>query len=198
MASDSNRPSDDPLQLALTVIRILDGLGAPAWIGGSLASSIFGIPRATQDADIVAGLVSEMVPSFVEQLGEEFYADQESIAKRVARRASFNVIHLPTMFKVDVFPLKDDPWSLRELERHLNIEFEEDGTSVPVASPEDIIIHKLVWFRDGSHVSDRQWKDALGVVRVQADRLDLEYLARTAEELEVSDLLRELLTEAGR
>ncbi len=170
MASDSTSAGDEPLQLALRVIRILDDLGAPAWIGGSLASSIFGIPRATQDADIVADLVSEMVPSFVERLGDDFYADQESIARRVTRRSSFNVIHLPTMFKVDIFLLKDDPWALRELERHLDIELDEDGTSVPVASPEDIIIHKLVRFRDGSQVSDRQWNDALGVVRVQADR----------------------------
>jgi len=194
MASDAGA---DALQLALRVIRILEDLGAPAWLGGSLASSMFGIPRATQDADIVADLRTDMVPRFVEKLGADFYADSQRITEGVARRSSFNLIHLPTMFKVDVFILGQDPRSQRELERRVSIEIGDARIRIPVMSPEDIVVRKLTWYRDGGSVSDRQWQDALGVVRVQQDRLDLDYMREAADEAAVADLLDELLAEAG-
>jgi len=198
MVSDSDAPHEEPLQLALRVIRILEDLGADAWIGGSLASSIFGIPRATQDADIVADLRTEMANPLVERLGKDFYADAERIASGIERRSSFNVIHLATMFKVDVFVVARDTWSERVIERIRSVEIDEDGTQVLVTSPEDIILHKLRWYREGGHVSDRQWRDALGVVQVQGDRLDRGYLNAMADDLGVSDLLGELIEEADR
>ena len=198
MDSNSGAAHDEPLQLALSVIRILEDLGATAWVGGSLASSIFGIPRATQDADIVADLRVEMAHPLVERLGEEFYADAERIATGIERRSSFNVIHLATMFKVDVFLVGRDPWSEREIERRRSVEIDEEGTRVLVTSPEDIILHKLRWYREGGHVSDRQWRDALGVLLVQGERVDRVYLQAMAVDLGVSDLLEELLREASR
>jgi len=198
MVSDSGAAHDEPLQLALRVIRILEDLGAHAWIGGSLASSIFGIPRATQDVDIVADLRVEMAHPLIERLGEDFYADAERIASGIVRRSSFNLIHLATMFKVDVFVIARDTWSKREIDRIRSIEIDEEGTQVLVTSPEDIILHKLRWYREGGHVSDRQWRDALGVVLVQGDRLDRGYLNAMADDLGVSDLLGELIEEADR
>jgi len=197
MGSSSGAAHDEPLQLALRVIRVLEDLGATAWVGGSLASSIFGIPRATQDADIVADLRVEMAVPLVERLGEDFYADTERIASGIERRSSFNVIHLGTMFKVDVFLVGRDTWSERQIERRRSIEIDEDGTRILVTSPEDIILHKLTWYREGGHVSDRQWRDALGVLQVQGDRIDRVYLGTMADDLGVSDLLGELLEEAG-
>lgn len=198
MDSSSGAAHDEPLQLALQVIRILEDLGATAWIGGSLASSIFGIPRATQDADIVADLRVEMAHPLVERLGKEFYADAERIASGIERRSSFNVIHLATMFKVDVFLVGQDSWSERLIERRRSIEIDDAGTQVLVTSPEDIILHKLKWYREGGHVSDRQWRDALGVLQVQRDRIDRAYLQAMADDLEISDLLEELFKEADR
>ena len=197
MDSSSEATHDEPLQLALRVIRILEDLGATAWLGGSLASSIYGIPRATQDADIVANLRVEMARPLVERLGEEFYADVEHIASGIERRASFNVIHLATMFKVDVFLVGQDPWSVREIERLRTVEIDADGTQIRVTSPEDIILHKLTWYRAGGHISDRQWRDALGVFQVQGDRIDRVYLKGMAEDLGVFDLLEDLVREAG-
>ena len=197
MVSSSGAAHDEPLQLALRVIRVLEDLGATAWVGGSLASSIFGIPRATQDADIVADLRVEMAVPLVERLGEDFYADTERIASGIERRSSFNVIHLGTMFKVDVFLVGRDTWSERQIERRRSIEIDEDGTRILVTSPEDIILHKLTWYREGGHVSDRQWRDALGVLQVQGDRIDRVYLGTMADDLGVSHLLGELLEEAG-
>lgn len=197
MDSDSEPAYDEPLQLALKVIRILEDLGTNAWIGGSLASSIFGIPRATQDADIIAELRVEMAFPLVERLGDDFYADVERIVSGIKRRSSFNVIHLATMFKVDVFLVGRDTWSEHQIERRRSVEIDAEGTQVLVTSPEDIILHKLTWYREGGHVSDRQWRDALGVLQVQGDRIDRVYLGTMADDLGISDLLEELLEEAG-
>mgnify|MGYP001818106054 CR=1 FL=1 len=197
MASDSGATYDEPLQLALRVVHILEDLGVDSWIGGSLASSIFGIPRATQDADIIADLPLELAQPLVERLGDDFYADTERIASGIERRSSFNVIHLPTMFKVDVFIAGQDTWSERVIERRQRVEIDDRGTKVLVTSPEDIVLHKLLWYREGGHVSDRQWRDALGVLQVQGERLDRAYLVEMAEQLGISDLLDELLQEAA-
>jgi hypothetical protein len=197
MASDSSPAHEEPLEVALRVIRVLEGLGVNAWIGGSLASSIYGIPRATQDADLIADLPLELVQPLVERLGEAFYADAERMASGIERRASFNVIHLPTMFKVDIFIAGDDAWSERIIERRQRVQIDQQGTQVLVTSPEDIVLHKLVWYREGGHVSDRQWQDALGVLQVQGERLDRAYLQEMAGDLGISTLLEELLQEAG-
>lgn len=196
MDSESEATHNEPLQLALRVLRILEDLGVDAWIGGSLASSIFGIPRATQDADIIADLPLETAHSLVDRLGDDFYADGERITSGIERRSSFNVIHLPTMFKVDIFVVGRDAWSERVIERRQSVEIDEQGTQVLVTSPEDIILHKLTWYREGGHVSDRQWGDALGVLQVQGERLDRRYLEELAVDLGVSDLLDELFEEA--
>lgn len=197
MGSESEAAHNEPLQLALRVLRLLEDLGVNAWIGGSLASSIFGIPRATQDADIIADIPPEAARPLVERLGDDFYADLVRITSGIERRASFNLIHLPTMFKVDVFVLGRDAWSRRVIERRRSVEIDEQGTRVLVTSPEDIILHKLCWYREGGHVSDRQWGDALGVLQVQGEHLDRRYLKEMAEDLGVSDLLDELFEEAS-
>lgn len=197
MGSDPGAGHEEPLQLALGVLRVLDQLGVEAWIGGSLASSIFGIPRATQDADIIANLSPEMARPLVERLGSEFYADEERIAFGIDRRSSFNVIHLPTMFKIDIFLVGRDAWSESVIQRRRSVEVDDQGTRVLVTSPEDIVLHKLVWYREGGHVSDRQWRDALGVLQVQGKRLDRAYLHEMAEELGVAHLLEELLQEGS-
>jgi hypothetical protein len=100
------------------------------------------------------------------------------------------------MFKVDVFIAAQDAWTRRVVERRQRVEIDEEGTQVLVTSPEDIVLHKLVWYREGGHVSDRQWRDALGVLQVQESLLDRDYLKEMAEDLEVSDLLEEILEEA--
>lgn len=189
----------DVLRTTLRVARILDSLGVDYFVGGSLASSLHGIPRATQDVDLVAAMTRNEVDGFVEALGSDFYLDEEMIREAIRRGASFNIIELETMFKVDVFIARSDGVSQTEMMRRQAIQPGEDpGETLMVASPEDIILQKLAWYQLGDEVSERQWLDALGVLKVQGSRLDKSYLQKTADLMGVAGLLRRALIEMKR
>jgi hypothetical protein len=188
--------ADSALDVAFRVARSFEELGIAYLVGGSLASSLHGEPRSTQDIDLVADLRLEHVAAWVERLGDDFYVDRERVAQAIRSRRSFNVIHLETMFKADIFVLEGDPASRREMERRELYEIVE-GQRLWVASAEDIVLQKLVWFRLGNEISDRQWRDVLAVLRVRAATLDDGYLRRMAATLEVEDLLVRARREAA-
>jgi hypothetical protein len=122
------------------------------------------------------------------------------IRDAVHRRGSFNVIHLDTMFKVDVFVAKDDEWSCTQFSRAHRARIGDAGEKVELvfASPEDTVLHKLVWYRLGGETSERQWRDTVGVLRVQGAALDATYLAAWAPRLGVDDLLDRARADAQR
>lgn len=181
----------EPLVVVAKLARVFDDLQIRYLVGGSVASSLYGIPRATQDVDLVADIRPPHVPAITSALTGEFYIDADMIYEAIQARASFNVIHLATMFKADVFILKGDSWSREEMTRARAEAFDvpEGKVAVRFASPEDTLLHKLVWYKLGNQISDRQWGDILGVLKVQGDLLDREYLDRWAPVLDVADLL---------
>lgn len=189
---------NEPIAVTLLVIDALDALGVPYLIGGSLASAVHGVLRATLDTDLVADLRLEHAEPLARALGGTFYVDAESIREAVLHQRSFNVIHLETMFKVDVFVVKKRPFHHSQMERRMAqvIATDPDRTAY-VATAEDTILAKLEWYRLGGDVSERQWRDVLGVMKVQADRLDLAYLRQWAAQLNISDLLERAIKEAG-
>lgn len=133
----------------------------------------------------------------VARLQPAFYIDDERASEAIARRSSFNIIHLATMTKVDIFPLKPDPLSRREMERRQRVTLaEEPDASLWIASAEDIILQKLAWFALGGSVSERQWQDVLGVLKVRGGELDIDEMRRDAEEAGLGELLRKALDEA--
>ena len=187
----------EPVEITRRIARVLEGLEIPYFVGGSLASSLHGIPRATQDVDIVADVKSEHVSSLVGALGSDFYIDAEMIRNAVRRQASFNVIHLGTMFKVDIFVLKQDAASQEEMARRESFQVSDaPPQSLFLATAEDVILHKLYWYRLGGGLSDRQWNDVLGVLRVQHDRFRSAYLTTGAERRGVTFLLERALKDA--
>lgn len=179
------------------VVEAFEALRIPYHIGGSVASSFTGVGRATQDADLVADLQIQHAGALVRALEGKYYADQERIAHGIRGRRSFNLIHLETMYKVDVFVLKDTPFARENMARRIQIEVPGLGRSLWFASPEDIVLHKLLWYAEGGGVSDRQWYDLQGVIRIQRNVLDRDYLRLWADRLEVSSLLERALEEAG-
>lgn len=188
----------EPTRITQLVARILDHLHIPYFVGGSLASSLYGIPRATQDVDIVADIKPEHIKPFVEAVKTQFYVDEEMLRDAIERRSSFNVIHLQAMFKVDIFLLLGDEASRQEMVRRERYQLsDEDENGIFVASAEDVILNKLHWFRLGERVSERQWLDVLGVLQVQGVRLDFGYLKRRATQIGIDDLLKQAIEDAG-
>jgi hypothetical protein len=180
--------------VALRVVDVLEELGVRYHIGGSFASSIHGLPRQTRDLDLVADLGLSAVPTLVAHLEEEFYLDGELMRRAIERHGNFNLIHLSSGFKIDIFLPGPGAFDRSELARGAPYRLSEDPPrTVVVKSPEDTILRKLAWYRLGGETSDRQWGDVLGIVRTQAGRLDLTYLRRWADTLGVADLLESAL-----
>lgn len=181
----------EPVLVVARLARTFDTLGIRYVVGGSVASSLYGIPRATQDIDIVADVRSSHVEGITKALEGDFYVDADMIRDAIKRRASFNVVHLETMFKADVFILQGDSWSREEMARARTeqLDIPEGKVTIRFASPEDTVLHKLIWYKLGNQISDRQWSDILGVLKVQGEALDFEYLSRWAPLLDVLDLL---------
>jgi len=182
-----------------SVISVLEGLKIPYFLGGSVASSAMGLPRATLDIDIVADIPAVQAPRLADAFGVAFYVDQDQIADAIERRSSFNIIHSGTAHKVDIFMLKDRDYDREALSRRRQVLlFEgEDSLRCYLTSPEDIILSKLECYKNGGRVSERQWLDVQGVMKVQGRRLDKAYLKKWALTLSISELLDSALLEAG-
>jgi hypothetical protein len=192
-------PPADPTAGFARLLDVLNRLGIRHAVGGSLASSIHGTGRATMDIDLVADLPLPLANAFASALRDEFYADPETIRDAVRRGVSFNVIHLKSSYKFDVFPVTSE-FERSELDRSIPVEaapFGPAGLRFPVASAEDTILAKLAWFKKGGGVSARQWNDVLSVVRIQGKRLDPAYLRAWAPRLDVQELLDRALREGA-
>ena len=189
----------EPYSVLRAVIKVFEELNVPYFIGGSVASSMIGSYRTTMDIDCVADLKEEAVDAFVKAVGGDFYADADMIREAIQTHSSFNIVHLPTMVKVDVFILEPSDWATQEWSRRRQerLRSGSEETTVYIASPEDMILQKLAWYRMGGGVSERQWSDVQGILQAQAPHLDYAYLQHWANELRLSSLLQEAFLQAG-
>lgn len=188
----------ESMAVTLLVIDALEALGAPYFIDGSLASAVHGVLRATGSADLIADLNLKHAEPLARALSDAFYVDAESIRDAIQHQSSCNLIHLETMFKVDVFVLKERLFDVSQLARRsAHVITADPERSVYVASAEDTILAKLELYRKGGEVSEQRWRDVVGVLKARRGRLDHDYLRQWAAQLGVTDLLERALNEAG-
>ena len=180
----------DPVAVAISIAQVLDACGLRYLVGGSLASSMSGEPRSTLDVDIVVALAASDVAALVAGLSLEFEVDEHAVARAVRERSSVNVFHRASAVKVDLFVMGESALDEEPINRRQRIQVTANPDRYLYAyTPEDILLQKLRWFRQGNEVSDRQWRDVLGIMLVQGDALDRIYLRDRAERLGLSDLL---------
>lgn len=189
----------DELSALTGVVEALEHLGIPYRIGGSAASSVYGVPRSTADIDLVAAIRPEHVTPLCQLLKARYYAEPELLQFAVDTASCCNFIHLASAYKIDVFVRRQGPFDLQEFAHSCTrtLSTAPGGRTFELATAEDIVLRKLHWFRSGGETSERQWLDVLGVLRVQQGQLDLPYLERWAREIQVEDLLQRALAEAG-
>ena len=171
----------------------LDECGIPYMITGSFASNIHGLPRATQDVDVVIEVDRRTLERFFESLGSAFYRSSEAAMDALARQKMFNIVHLETGFKIDLIIRKSRPFSRMEFSRRQPAFYL--GANRWFATAEDTILAKLEWSKMAG--SERQFNDALSVAKLQGDNLDRAYLDKWAREIEILNLLESLFQEMG-
>lgn len=193
-----NAELPEAFRILLRVIDVFEELGADYHVGGSYASSVHGVPRQTQDIDLVLEMGHDKIDEFASRLEGEFYLDRDSLHRAVSDKSSANLIHLETGVKIDLFIHGDTPYDKEEFARaRPEILWFDPERRVKVKTAEDTILRKLQWYRLGGEISDRQWNDVLGIIRAQRDTLDIDYLRHWSGVLAVEDLFARAWSQPG-
>jgi hypothetical protein len=180
---------ENAIDIALKVAGALQAVGAEYFVGGSLASSMQGEPRATNDIDFVISLPVGRIDALRDALGDEFEVDTDMLRDAVLHARSANAFYLPVVTKIDFFGRGYEPFDESEFSRRSSTVVGAAGQALFVKSAEDTVLRKLLWFREGGSVSEKQWRDIVGVLRISQKTLDNSYLDSWAVRLNLTELL---------
>ncbi len=188
----------DPIAIALRVATAIETAGGTYFVGGSVASSLQGDPRSTNDIDFVISLPLGRIGALAQALGPEFELDQEMLRQALLRGTSANGFFLPVLTKIDFFALGSEPFDEIEFARRRAVPVGPAGEPLVIKSAEDSVLRKLLWFREGGEVSDKQWRDIVSILRVSRDALDRAHLSQWARRLRCEELLARAVGDATR
>jgi hypothetical protein len=181
-------------ELLRYLVEVLDGLGLPYMVGGSHAAMYYGEPRLTRDVDIVVALTLDRLPNLLHRFpAAHFYVDAEAARDAVETSGQFNIIHPDSGLKIDVYVNPDTPYDRARLARRHRLPL-APGVDAYFARPEDVILYKLIYARDGGELHLR---DVIGIVRVSGPDLDERYLVEWADLLGVRALWERVRRQAG-
>ena len=181
----------------IPVIEALERLGLHYYLSGSIACSIYGLPRGAQDIDVVADIQAEHVSPLVKHLQGAYSINAQALRDAIAQRSAFSLLHLSSLVKVDVMLPRGTPFDSLVSQRVQQLSLIEGYQPIWIASSEDVVLMGLEWYRECGATADDRWNDLLGVVKVQAPTLDLTYLRHVAPTLNVSGLLEQAFIDSG-
>lgn len=175
-----------PFELLQRIVEVFERLQIPYLVTGSVAAMAYGEPRLTNDIDIVAAIeeknVSDLVASFP---SDEFYISEERIREAIRRQGQFNIIHPASGLKVDVMIKKDTPFDSSRFGRIRRI-FPSERYQADFASPEDVIIKKMEFYKDGG--SEKHLRDITGILKISSEKIDRDYISGWAGRLGLTDI----------
>lgn len=175
-------------EAALAVIDALESLGVPYMVVGSLASNLYGIPRMTQDADFVLEIDLPTLRTVADRLGAAFRLDPQMGVEMVTGTSRYVLQVVETPFTIEFFLLSDDPHDRQRFARRQMVTVLGRKAAVPTA--EDVIVTKLRWWREVRRPKDLQ--DARGILAVQGDRIDWDYVQSWCDRHGTREILDEL------
>jgi hypothetical protein len=185
------------IEVLYDFLEVLEAQHITYLVVGSIASSSYGFSRATGDIDILASISAEHIAMLVSALKDEFYIDNKMIRRAIATGKPFNVIHFDSVFKLDIYVASKKEFDQQQLSRGKRVALlETSERTINLASAEDTILAKLVWYRKGSEISGRQLSDVKGIIKVQGKKLDFDYMKEWADKLNIGDLLEKVLEES--
>ena len=174
--------AETPEEVIQRIVALLDDADVPYMLTGSFASAFYGSPRASQDIDVVIAPKLGSLKKFLNLLPEDkYYVDHDAALDAYGRESLFNVVDFDTGWKIDLIIRKSRPFSIAEFDRKTRAEFA--GSDVYVATAEDVLIAKLEWAKLSA--SERQLEDAAGILRMQGPELDMGYVERWVQELDL-------------
>lgn len=179
----------DPIGIALRVAAAIEASGGKYFVGGSVASSLHGDPRSTNDIDFVISLPTGCIDALVRALGPDFELDRDMLRDALRRASCANGFYLPVLTKIDLFGLGREPYDEIEFARRRPVSVGPAGELLVIKSPEDSVLRKLLWYRAGGEVSEKQWRDIVSILRVSSAEMDPTYLSEWARRLRCEDLL---------
>jgi hypothetical protein len=186
----------DSIALAQELHQILVSLDIPYYVGGGVASTIHGEPRSTRDLDLVIQIQQQQIDSLVRTLEEAgFYCPAGAVEElKFGRSKILNITHTQTIANADLYAMDSSPFAVSQMSRRQLLDV-EGMPNFWIASPEDTILQKLLWgYRSQS---EKQWRDVLGMLKLQNTNLDYNYLTEWATALGITDPLAQAMTEAG-
>jgi hypothetical protein len=192
--SDGHASSDDVVTIARRMGTAIEQAGGAYFVGGSIASSLQGEPRSTNDIDMVLKLPPDRIDDLVAALGPDFEVDVDMLREALRNGTTATVFYLPTVTKLDLFVLGSDRYDQTEFTRRRPVQVQSTGETLVVKSPEDTVLRKLLWYRQGGCASDRQWRDIVEVLNISGPEMDDRYLVSWADRLGVTAMLERAKT----
>ncbi len=176
----------EQIDLLRYAVETLETLELRYAVVGSFASGAYGEPRFTQDIDIVFELPASQIARFCEHFpGPDFYLSEAAVREAVRRQSQFNVIHPTSGNKIDFILNRQDDWGHSQIARRQSVELFPDRRGF-LASPEDVILGKMVYYREGG--SEKHLRDITGILRIRGDAVDRKYIADFARQLGLTEI----------